>query len=267
MAQPLPWWLRAIFVLVAAQALLLVVAFFQPSMISLLVPWPASPLNARFIAAIYIALGLGVLLCSVAHSFREVRIVLFGIGFATALLFVLTLYRLIVFPGELTKFPLNWMLFYFIDPLLVAFSFWRLGGRDKAPSEPNPLALLWSTQAAILGVFGFILLFFPGFAISFWPWAMTVQLSQLYSGFAISLCIVSAMAVREPRWEGMRLLAFIFATLAVLVLIVSVVHFSRFKSDASTIIWFVFFAAEAITFGGLLISNLLRKPSVKGAIS
>lgn len=267
MAQPLPWWLRAIFVLVAAQALLLVAAFFQPPLISLLVPWPASPLNARFIAAIYTALGLGVLLCSVARSFREVRIVLFGIGFATGLLFLLTLYRMIVFPGELTKFPLFWMLFYLIDPLLVVFSFWRLGGRDKAPSEPNPLALIWIVQAAILGFFGLLLLFFTGVAVNIWPWAMTVQLSQLYSGFAISLCVVSAMAVREPRWEGVRLLAFIFATLAVLVLIVSVVHFNRFKSDVSAVVWFVFFAAEAIVFAGLLIIHLIRRPSLKGAIS
>ncbi len=266
MAQPLPWWLRAIFVLVAAQALLLVAALFQPPLISLLVPWPASPLNARFIAAIYTALGLGVLLCSVAHSFREVRIVLFGIGFATGLLFLLTLYRMIVYPGELTKFPLFWMLFYLIDPLLVAFSFWRLGGRDKAPSEPNQLALLWVIQAVILGVFGLLLLFFTGVAINIWPWAMTVQLSQLYSGLFISLCVVSAMAVREPRWEGVRLLVFIFATLAVLVLIISLVHINRFKSDASTVVWFVFFAAEAIVFGGLLISHLVR-PSLKGAIS
>jgi hypothetical protein len=266
MAQPLPWWLRAIFLLVAAQALLLLAALFQPPLISLLVPWPASPLNARFIAAIYTALGLGVLLCSMARSFREVRIVLFGIGFATGLLFLLTLYRMIIYPGELTKFPLFWMLFYLIDPLLVAFSFWRLGGTDKVPSGPNPLMLLWVIQTAILGVFGLLLLFFPGVAINIWPWAMTVQLSQLYSGFFLSLSVVSAMAAREPRWEGVRVLAFIFATLAVLVLIISVVHIGRFKNDASTVVWFVFFAAEALVFGGLLISHLVR-PSAKRAIS
>src|SRR5260370_229347 len=183
LAQPLPWWLRAIFVLVAAQALLLVAALFHPPLISLLVPWQASPFNARFIAAIYTALGLGVLLCSVAHSFREVRIVLFGIGFATGLLFLLTLYRMIVYPGELTKFPLFWMLFYLIDPLLVAFSFWRLGGRDKAPSEPNPLALLWVIQAVILGVFGLLLLFFPGVAMTFCPLSMPLPLSPVSTVF------------------------------------------------------------------------------------
>src|SRR5207247_9940595 len=125
------------------------------------------------IAAIYTALGLGVLLCSVARSFREVRIVLFGIGFATGLLFLLTLYRMIVYPGELTKFPLFWMLFYLIDPLLVAFSFWRLGGTDKAPLEPNPLGLPWVIQGVILGVFGVVLLFFPCVAIILRPLVVT----------------------------------------------------------------------------------------------
>src|SRR6266852_4289285 len=168
MAQPLPWWLRAIFVLVAAQALLLIAALFQPPLISLLVPWPASPLNARFIASIYTALGLGVLGCSMARSFREVRIVLFGIGFATGLLFILTLFRIIFYPGELTKFPLFWMLFYLIDPLLVAFSFWRLGWNGTSSSEPNPLMPLWTAQVVIFGVLGLLLLFLPGVGINIW---------------------------------------------------------------------------------------------------
>ena len=266
MAQPLPWWLRAIFVLVAAQALLLIAALFQPPLVSLLVPWPASPLNARFIASMYTALGLGVLLCSMARSFREVRIVLFGIGFATGLLFLLTLFSSGAVLLVIAAFPLFWMLFYLIDPLLVAFSFWRLGGKDKVPKAPNPLMLLWVIQATILGAFGLLLLVLPGLAINIWPWGMTVQLSQLYSGFFLSLSVVSALAAREPRWEGVRVLAFIFAILAVLVLIISIVHIGRFKSDASTIIWFVFFGAEAVVFGGLLISHLVR-PSMKGAIS
>jgi len=266
MTQPLPWWLRAIFVLVAAQALLLIAALFQPPLVSLLVPWPASPLNARFIASMYTALGLGVLLCSMARSFREVRIVLFGIGFATGLLFFLTLFRMIVYPGELTKFPLFWMSFYLIDPLLVIFSFWRLGGTDTVPTGPNPLKWLWIIQAIIWGAFGLLLLIFPNVSMNIWPWEMTVQLSQLYSGLFLSLSVVSALAAREPRWEGVRILVFIFAILAVLVLIISIVHIGRFKSDASIIIWFVFFGAEAVIFGGLLISHLVR-PSVKGAVS
>ena len=174
----------------------------------------------------YTALGLGVLLCSVARSFRRgAHCAFWHWIFHSIDLFAHTLPYDLVFPGELTRFPLFWMLFYLIDPLLVVFSFWRLGGRDKAPSVSNPLVLIWVVQAVILQFFGLLLLFFTSVAINIWPWAMTVQLSQLYSGFAISLCVVSAMAVREPRWECVRLLAFIFSTLAVLVLIVSVVHF------------------------------------------
>ena len=105
MDRPIPWRQRAILILVAAQALLLVAVFFQTTLVNLLVPWPASPLNARFIASIYTAFGIGVLMCSFSRTFREVRIVLFGIGFATGLLFLLTLYRMFFYPGELDHFP------------------------------------------------------------------------------------------------------------------------------------------------------------------
>lgn len=160
MDRPIPWWLRAIFVLVAAQALLLVAVFFQATLVSLLVPWPASPLNARFIASLYTALGIGVLMCSFSRTFREVRIVLFGIGFATGLLFLLTLYRMFLYPGELDHFPVMWMLFYIVDPLLVAFSFWRLGSKDTAARGTNPLTSLWIVQAGIFEIVGLLLLLF-----------------------------------------------------------------------------------------------------------
>lgn len=52
MERSIPWWLRAILWLVAAQALLLLLALFVPQDVNLLVPWPASPLNSRFIASL-----------------------------------------------------------------------------------------------------------------------------------------------------------------------------------------------------------------------
>ena len=50
MDQPIPRWLRIFFLIVAAQAFLLFIALIQPSLINLVEPWPATPLNARFIA-------------------------------------------------------------------------------------------------------------------------------------------------------------------------------------------------------------------------
>ncbi|GAC1345179.1 MAG: hypothetical protein NVSMB27_07040 [Ktedonobacteraceae bacterium] len=261
MDRPLPWWLRAIFLFVAPQALLFVVTFFRPELISLLEPWPASTLNIRFIASLYTSVGLGVLLCSMAHSFREVRIILLGIGVATGLLFVITLFRL----GGLERFPLFWMLFYAIDPLLVIFSFWRLRGTDAAARGSDPMRSLWAITAVIFGSVGLLLLALPGVAILLWPWALTEPLAQLYSAFFLTIAIASTLAMREASWEGAERVALILALLAVLVLAVSILHFDHFKAGVGTLIWFALFGAEAVVFGGLLIYRRVQ-PIMKGAI-
>jgi hypothetical protein len=264
MERSIPWWLRATLWLAAAQALLLLLALFAPQYVNLLVPWPASALNARFIASLYVSLGLGVLLCSLAHSFREMRIVLFGIGMATTLLFFLTLLRMYFHPGELKQFPYFWLLFYIVDPLLVAFAFWRFGWGATTPLGANALTPLWIVQAGFFGVLGLILMLLPTTAIGFWPWAITEPQAQLYSAFFLTLAVASLLAIRELTWQGIRWLVFMVMMLALLVLVVSLLHLSRFTNGITTIIWFVWFGVEALVFGSLFIRHLVR-PSSKGA--
>ncbi|MFN8482529.1 MAG: hypothetical protein U0768_05745 [Anaerolineae bacterium] len=256
MDTPIPRWLRAFFVIVAVQAFLVTPALFQPTLINIVEPWPASPLNARFIGALYTALGIAVLLCLRARAFRQVRLVTIGIVVATGTLLLITFYRLWMFGmDELAlkgQFPTMWTLFYIIDPLVALYALWRFRGQDRPPAMPNPLAWLWSAEAAIFGALGLLLLVLPDLAVSFWPWAMTAPLSQLYSGHFITLAVVSAFAVGEPRWDAVRIMVVTIMTLAMLVLAVSVVHFDRFKSNPSTVIWFVFFGAEAVGLGALL---------------
>jgi peptidoglycan/LPS O-acetylase OafA/YrhL len=171
------------------------------------------------------------------------------------------------YPGELDHFPYIWMLFYIVNPLLVAFSFWRLGhrnGKDTAARGTNPLIPLWIVQAGIFGIVGLLLLLFPGIGVAFWPWHMTEPLSQLYSAFFLTLAIGNAMAVRESHREGIRWLAFILALLGLLVLIVSLMDFQRFKPGISTVIWFAFFGIEALVFSGLFLFGRRVRPSVKG---
>ncbi len=262
MNQSLPMWLRLIFVFVALQALELVVVFFQPTLVQILVPWPATPLNARFIAALYVSLGFGVLLCAFARTFRAVRIVLLGIGLATAMLFLITLPHL----GELNPFPFWWMLFYVVDPLLVAFTFWKLGWRDGDTQTRNAFAPLWLAQAGIMFAIGLILLILPRTAIELWPWSMTEPLAQLYSAFFITLAVAAVLAAREPGREAMPLPAVMIFALAVLVLAVSIFHLERFKPGISTFAWFALFGAQALIFGGLLIRQRMR-PAMKEAIT
>lgn len=263
MDTPIPRWLRAFFVIVVLQAFLVTPALFQPTLINIVEPWPASPLNARFIGALYTALGIAVLLCLRARAFRQVRLIVIGIAVATGSLLFITLYRLWLFGmGELAlpnTFPVGWTLFYIIDPLVALYALWRFRGQDTPPAMPNPLGRLWAAEAVIFGALGLVLLLLPTLAVTLWPWAMTPPLSQLYSGHFITIAVVSAFAVREPRWDAVRIMVVTIMVLALLVLAVSIVHVDRFTSTASTVIWFAFFGVQAIGLGALLWRRRARR--------
>ncbi len=262
MDRPIPRWLRAFFLVVTVQAFLVTPALFQPSLINIVEPWPASPLNARFIGALYTALGIGVLLCLGARAFREVRLILIGIGVATGVLLVISLARLQAFGlGELAlhQFPTMWILFYIIDPLVVVYTLWRFRDSDPAGGGRSDLWPLWTAEAALLGLVALVLLVAPPLAMRLWPWALTEPLSQLYSGHFLTLAFVCALAAREARWEGVRIVAVTLVVLSLLVLVVSVIHLDRFKPNASTIVWFALFGAEAVGLGLLLWRRGLRR--------
>ena len=94
MDRSLPWWLRIAFFFIALQAFEFILTLFRPDLILSLEPWTATPLNARFIASLYLATGIGVLLCGLGRNFLQIRIVLIGTGVATGVIFILSLYRL-----------------------------------------------------------------------------------------------------------------------------------------------------------------------------
>jgi hypothetical protein len=253
-----PWWVRAVLLLSAAQALLLVAALIEPTLVKLLVPWPASPLNARFIAALYVSLGLGVVLASTSRRFVEVRIALFGIGMVTLVLLVLTFVRMALHPGEVRVFPVLWTLFYIIDPLLVALVFWRLRWGGGASAGWRRATWLWVVQAVIFASTGLLLMLAPSVARSLWPWLITEPQAQLYSAFFLTLAACSLIAAREEAWAGVRWFVVMIVLLSLLVVGVSLLHLPRFSQPMSTTIWFSFFAAEALVFGGLFVHRTLR---------
>src|SRR5262245_41343946 len=254
MDRPLPTWLRIILLFVALQAVELAPVLLMPAWVSIFVPFAATPLNARFIAALYVSLGLGVLLAAFAEQYRAVRLVLLGVGLATALLFIMTLPRL----PQINPFPTFWMLFYIIDPVLVLLTFWKLGWRDPPGGVKNPLAPLWLSQCVLFGVAGVVLLILPQTAMALWPWSITEELSQLYSMFFISISVISFLAARESRWPAVRFVALMVGALALLVLVASSLHLDRFKPGPATVVWFAFFALEALMFGWLVIRRGLR---------
>jgi hypothetical protein len=260
-----PWWVRAVLLIAAAQALLLLAALVDPPQVKLLVPWPASPLNARFIAALYVSLGAGVVLASTSRRFTEIRLVLFGIGMATMVLLVLTIVRMALHPQELQQFPFFWLLFYVIDPLLVGAVFWRMGWGGQAGAGFRPITLLWIAESLIFGSVGIVLMIDTTAARSVWPWAITEPQAQIYSAFFLTLAVVSLLAAREERWEGVRWFVVMITLLSLLVIAVSILHLPRFTKATTTALWFVAFGVEAVVFGALLLRGTLRPREIASA--
>jgi hypothetical protein len=237
MARSLPIWLRAFFLLVTVQALVVAAGVVWPALIPRLLPWDASPLNARFIAALYAMGALSALLCLLAPRYAVVRITLIEIGLVTLLLLLITLPRLGEFapPRDL---PVGWLLSYSVDPLLAALLLWRMRGRDQAPVGSNQLAPLFIAYAAALGLLGLVLLGLPELAARIWPWGLPEVLGQLYSAFFLGMAACAGVAAREPRWEAVRVYLIANLFLLVLVTIVSLLHIEQFRAGPATWIWF-----------------------------
>lgn len=267
----LPWWVRATLLFIALQAFDFLRALIWPDMITALEPWPASPLNAGFIAALYLATGIGVLLAGLARNYLQARIMLISIGLATTVILFVSLFRLFTYPREFSPFPYLWFSVYFIDPLLVGVGLWYIEKTASRPAPPttrrdNIFAPLWAVEALILAAIGLPMLLLPGLAVQVWPWALTEPLAQLYGAFFFGLAIMSAFSLREYNWEAVRISALVLMSLGVLVVFVSLLHLDRFKSPLETLIWFSFFSATALCFGALVLVRQAR-PQVKGAIS
>lgn len=259
-----PLWLRLFFLFVVMQALLVASAMVQPDLIKLVLPWDASPLNARFIATLYGMGAISALLCMLAKSYTEVRISLIEIGLVTGALLLITIPHFGEFSAD--TFPYRWTIFYTIDPLVTGLILWRLRGRDSAPAGRNRLRWVFAGYGLVLGVAGIILLAWPELAASLWPWSLPPILGQVYSVFFLTFVVGALLAVREPRWAGVWVYLAANLGMLLLVAIVSLVHFSRFKPGPTTWVWFTCCLVGIIAFA---ISLLWRRGriSTKEALS
>ncbi len=258
-ARALALWPRLLLLLVAIETLRVAVGLVDPSAVNSFLPWPASPLNARFIASLYGCIGLTLLVAQLARSHAEIRILVAGIFVATSLILVITLARLALFPDEVRTFPVLWVGFYILDPVLTALTLWRFGWREPTSKGSNPAAAVWIGAAVLLGALGVFGLFAPSLSATVWPWTITQPQSQLYSAFFIAFAASSLLAAREPAWPAVRLLALALLLLALLALVSSLLHIGRFRPGPSTPLWFAALGVLAIAFGGLLALNAGRR--------
>jgi hypothetical protein len=227
-------------------------------------PWPASPLNARFVAALYWMGAISALLSMVAKRYAEVRISLIQIGVITGGLLLLTLPHL----GEFTPetFPYRWLILYTIDPLVVGLIVWWMRKREPMPTARNPLAPLLLGYAATLALIGSILLVAPALAAQLWPWALPPILSQVYSIFFLTFALGGWLAAREPGWEGVWIYGTANLLMLMLIVAVSLIHADRFKAGPQTVIWYSLCLAGVVTLIGALVWGP-RRLAANGATS
>jgi len=231
---------------VVLQALLVGSALIDPTWIRVVLPWDASPLNARFIGALYLMGTISAFLCMISRQYAEVRISLIEIGFVTGTLLLITVPHFSEFTTA--NFPYRWVIFYTIDPLAVILSLWFLRGRDKVPTGRNKFLPVFVGYALVLSVAGFVLFALPQLAGNLWPWALPPILGQVYSVYFLTFAIGAILCAREPRWMGVWV--YLAANLGMFVLIVgvSILHSSRFKPGLPTWVWYAIWLSAAVAF-------------------
>lgn len=242
--------LRAAFVLVLLQALAVGSALVWPDLIAEVLPWPASPLNARFVASLYLMGAVSAALAALARRYVEVRITLIQIGVITGGLLLLTLPHL----GEFNSgnFPYRWVVLYTVDVIVVGAILWRLRGRDPAPAGQHPAAPILKAYAAVTALAGVVLLVAPDFAVSIWPWSLTPILAQVYSVFFLTFAIGAWLAARDHRPEAARISVIGNLVMLLLVLAVSLAYLDRFVAGPRTGLWLLVFTAGAAGLGVVL---------------
>lgn len=258
-----PWWLRA-FLLVN------VVQDFAIGVIGLLSPANSrlplkdlTPLNARFICALYFGGGTVILLAALVRYAIDARIALYAFFVITVLVLAMT----VAYWSDFTVdgVPWLWMFTYVADPILVPVVLTALDAwRPFDPGRHRLTALFWA-QAAVFGVTGLLLLVAPDTAIDVWPWALTPLLARVYAAFFLAFAVGAVLSAGERRTQAFRPFLAGSLVLVVTTLVVSLIHLDRFASGPSTWVWFGLHLAGIVLFASALVSVSRPRTSVRPA--
>ena len=197
-----------------------------------------TPLNARFVAALYFAGSIGLLLTLFARKCSDARPFLFGVGTVTGSLLAITLLRWSELEVGPTGAFIGWLGSYILDPIIVAV----LLTANKlwlSPGQRHPLAPLFYGEAAVLGMLGLVLLLAPDAMAAHWPWPIAPFLAQLYSCFFIAFAAIALLVAQQGEPTPIRNFATTSLTLMLLVLLSSLLHVGRFTPGLAlyTLVW------------------------------
>jgi hypothetical protein len=251
----LDWAVRAYLIFAAVQGFGIgLTGLVVPS--EMQIPLRLTPLNDRFVAALYVAGGVGVVLAATSPRRAGMRLFCVGFGLATLLILGITILHWSDFMADPLPHRPVWIFDYVVDPLLALVLVPLAGLWPPRRGARHPLTALLLVEALVLGALGLVLLLAPEAAAADWPWTLPPVAGQLYACFLLTFAIGAVLAARETEPRAIRDFLVASFSLCVLVLLASALHVDRFKSDPVTAVWFALFAVGAVAFGGgLLISR------------
>jgi hypothetical protein len=247
MERPMTWWIRAYLLFAAVQGFGIgLTGLIAPA--EMQIPLRITPLNTRFVAALYVAGGIGVLLAALSRRRSEARLFVVGFGVATGLIMVVTALHWSDFMADGLPHRPVWIFDYIVDPLLAVGLVLFAGLTPPEQGTRHSLTPLLVVQAAVFGALGLLLLFAPDVGAAYWPWTLPPVLGQVYGCFLLTFSVGAAQAARETSARAIRDFLIASLGLTLLVLLASTLHLDRFKAEPVTGVWFVAFGLGAVAF-------------------
>ena len=248
----MPRWLRVFLLLNVVQDLVIALSGLALGGRIVLPLQHVTPLNARFIASLYLAGGVGVALSALVKHAVDTRVVLAAFLVITTLVEVMTFVAWDDFSAG--GIPAVWIFTYTVDPIVATSAFVVLGLWRPALPGTHRLTPLFVCQLVLFGAFGVALLAVPGSVADIWPWGLTPLLGRVYGSFFSAFAVGAALAAVERRRAALR--PFVASTIAFLVASAasSAIHHEKFADTAKTWTWVVVHGAGIAAFAAALVA-------------
>jgi hypothetical protein len=245
------WWIRAFLITSIIRGLFLGFKGLVDAP-EIPIPLQLTPLNAAFVAALYLAGSLGLILTLFVRDRADARPFVIGVGVVTTLLLSVTLLRWVEFDTTLSPKLVGWLGSYIFDPIAVSLLVATHGLLPAANRGRHRLTPLFLAEAAVLGGLGLLTLTLPEMASALWPWKLPPVLAQLYSCFFIAFAAIALLVARENRPIAIRNFTITSLALMGFVLLVSLPYLARFTGGPATWIWFGTLILGVAAFGAAL---------------
>ncbi len=229
-----------------------IVGLVFPAFLASLFTWLAlTPLDARFLGAIYAFGAFFMLGCLLARRQGEVRGAVQLIGIWTGMLLIVSVLNLSAF--DFTRPPvLIWFAANIIFPIMAIFMTVREPEMLEFADLPGPKVDAWAkwfllVQGILITLLAALLFFFPAFMATLWPWEVTPVLAQMYAGPLLAYGLGSLIFSRQDKWIGIRAIVPGMVIFTDATLFISLLHFDVFSSNGlATSLWFVWFAVATL---------------------